>query len=47
VELKIHQLSRSGDVLTYSGRNVGFDEKWLRDGKPIGTKPLKHKYVKG
>ena len=42
--------NQAGDVLTYSGRDVGFDEKWeawIRDGKPNGKKPLKHKYVKG
>jgi 5S rRNA maturation endonuclease (ribonuclease M5) len=39
-----------GDVLSYSGREVGFEEKWqawLRAGKPDGQKPAKHKYVKG
>lgn len=39
-----------GEVLSYSGRDVGFDEKWrkwLGAGKPEGKKPAKHKYVKG
>ena len=39
-----------GEVISYSGRDVGFDQKWaawLRSGKPDGKKPAKHKYVKG
>ncbi|MBC8351498.1 MAG: toprim domain-containing protein [Planctomycetes bacterium] len=42
--------NQGDEVLTYSGRDAGFDEKWqkwLRDGKPHSTKPMKHKYVKG
>lgn len=39
-----------GDVLSYSGRDVNFEEKWLRwqqAGSPDGKKPNKHRYVKG
>lgn len=39
-----------GEVLSYSGRNVDFDNqwrKWLQAGKPDAKKPLKHRYVKG
>jgi 5S rRNA maturation endonuclease (ribonuclease M5) len=42
--------NQKGEVLTYSGRDVGFDKKWkrwIRDGKPESKKPHKHKYVRG
>jgi hypothetical protein len=38
------------DVLSYSGRDVYFDEKlrkWERDGRPNGKRPGKHRYVSG
>ncbi len=37
-------------VLSYSGRDLTFEEKWnkwLRDGRPEGKKPNKHRYVSG
>lgn len=39
-----------GEVLSYSGRDLNFDKKWLKwikDGKPEGKKPNKHRYVSG
>jgi 5S rRNA maturation endonuclease (ribonuclease M5) len=39
-----------GEVISYSGRDANFEEKWnvwLRQGKPDDKKPAKHKYVKG
>lgn len=39
-----------GDVVSYSGRDLTFDKKWakwIRDGKPEGKKPNKHRYVSG
>ena len=42
--------SERHDVLSYSGRDVLFEEKlrkWERDGCPQGKKPGKHRYVSG
>ncbi len=39
-----------GEVVSYSGRNLSFEEKharWVRDGCPDGKKPAKHRYVSG
>ncbi len=39
-----------GEVVSYSGRDLSFEAKWtkwLRDGKPEGKKPNKHRYVTG
>lgn len=39
-----------GEVVSYSGRNLSFEEKlvrWIRDGRPEGKKPAKHRYVSG
>ena len=39
-----------GEVLSYSGRDLLFEQKWLKwikDGKPEGKKPSKHRYVAG
>lgn len=39
-----------GEVVSYSGRDLSFEGKWqtwLRDGKPEGKKPSKHRYVAG
>ncbi len=39
-----------GEIVSYSGRNLSFEEKysrWLRDGMPEGKKPTKHRYVSG
>jgi 5S rRNA maturation endonuclease (ribonuclease M5) len=39
-----------GEVVSYSGRDLSFEskwQKWLRDGKPEGKKPHKHRYVSG
>lgn len=39
-----------GEVVSYSGRDLSFEAKWtkwLRDGKPEGKKPHKHRYVTG
>lgn len=39
-----------GEVISYSGRDANFEEKWkawLQQGKPDDKKPAKHKYVKG
>lgn len=44
-----HQNERS-EVLSYSGRDLNFEKKWLKwikDGKPQGKKPNKHRYVSG
>ncbi len=44
-----HQNEES-EILSYSGRDVRFDEKWqkwTRDGRPEKGKPNKHRYVKG
>ncbi len=40
----------AGEILSYSGRDVRFDEKWqqwIKDGRPERKKPNKHRYVKG
>lgn len=42
--------NEAGDIISYSGRDVAFDEKWqkwIRDGRPEGKRPAKHKYVSG
>lgn len=39
-----------GDVVSYSGRDINFEdkrEKWLKANKPEGKKPNKHRYVSG
>jgi 5S rRNA maturation endonuclease (ribonuclease M5) len=39
-----------GDVVSYSGRDLTFEskwEKWLKQNKPEGKKPNKHRYVAG
>ena len=39
-----------GEIVTYSGRDLSFEakwQKWLRQGKPEGQKPNKHRFVKG
>ena len=39
-----------GDVVSYSGRDLTFEskwEKWLKQNKPEGKKPNKHRYVSG
>ena len=39
-----------GEVLSYSGRDLSFEKKWqqwIKDGKPEGKKPNKHRYVSG
>lgn len=39
-----------GEVVSYSGRNLSFEEKfaaWLKAGRPEGKKPAKHRYVSG
>lgn len=39
-----------GEVVTYSGRDLSFEakwDKWIRQGKPEGQKPNKHRFVKG
>ena len=39
-----------GEVVSYSGRDLSFEAKWtrwLREGKPEGKKPNKHRYVAG
>lgn len=44
------QRNERGDVISYSGRDVNFEEKWtqwIRDGRPEGRKPAKHRYVSG
>ena len=38
------------EILSYSGRDVRFDEKWqkwIKAGRPDDKKPNKHRYVKG
>ena len=38
------------EVVSFSGRDLTFDkkwQKWIRDGKPEGKKPNKHRYVSG
>jgi 5S rRNA maturation endonuclease (ribonuclease M5) len=38
------------DVISYSGRDLTFESKWqrwLKEGKPEGKKPNKHRYVSG
>ena len=42
--------NQRGNVVSYSGRDLSFEKKWdqwLRDGKPEGKKPNKHRYVAG
>ena len=44
-----HQ-NEQGDILSYSGRDAAFEEKWqkwIRDGRPEKKRPNKHRYVKG
>jgi len=44
-----HQNER-GEVVSYSGRDLSFEKKWskwIKDGKPEGKKPNKHRYVAG
>ncbi|WP_339749094.1 hypothetical protein [uncultured Rubinisphaera sp.] len=44
-----HRNSR-GEVLSYSGRDLTFEkkwQKWIREGRPEGKKPHKHRYVSG
>lgn len=39
-----------GEIVSYSGRDLSFEEKWakwMRNGKPEGKKPGKHRYVSG
>lgn len=39
-----------GEVVSYSGRELTFEskwEKWLKQNKPEGKKPNKHRYVSG
>ena len=39
-----------GEVVSYSGRDLNFETKWddwIRNGKPEGKKPGKHRYVSG
>lgn len=39
-----------GEVISYSGRDLNFESKWnewIKDGKPEGHKPSKHRYVAG
>lgn len=39
-----------GEVVSYSGRHLSFEEKllrWTRDGRPGGKKPAKHRFVSG
>ncbi|MEZ6129004.1 MAG: hypothetical protein R3C59_09995 [Planctomycetaceae bacterium] len=39
-----------GEVVSYSGRDLLFEQKWLKwlkDGKPEGKKPNKHRFVAG
>jgi len=39
-----------GEVISYSGRDLNFEkkwQKWIRDGKPEGKKPSKHRFVSG
>ncbi|MEP3479752.1 MAG: DNA primase [Fuerstiella sp.] len=42
--------SERGDIVSYSGRNLSFEEKWaqwIKAGRPDGKKPVKHRYVSG
>lgn len=42
--------NEAGEVLTYTGRDVQFDQKWqkwIQDGRPASKRPAKHKVVKG
>ena len=42
--------NQRGQVVSYSGRDLSFEEKWtqwIRKGKPEGQKPAKHRYVTG
>jgi len=44
-----HRNERS-DVVSYSGRDVGFEakwQKWINAGRPDGKKPNKHRFVSG
>lgn len=44
------QRNLRGDVVSYSGRDLAFEpkwDKWLRQDKPEGKKPNKHRYVAG
>lgn len=44
-----HRNERS-EIVSYSGRDLSFEakwQKWLRQGKPEGKKPNKHRYVSG
>lgn len=39
-----------GEVVSYSGRDLSFEEKWskwIRDGCPDGKRPGKHRFVQG
>ena len=39
-----------GEIVSYSGRDLSFEEKWekwIRDGRPEGKKPGKHRFVQG
>jgi hypothetical protein len=39
-----------GEIISYSGRDLQFEkkwQKWIRDGKPEGKKPNKHRFVAG
>lgn len=43
-------LNERGEVVSYSGRDLSFEEKWekwIRDGRPEGKKPGKHRFVQG
>ncbi|MCA8991748.1 MAG: hypothetical protein KDA88_07205 [Planctomycetaceae bacterium] len=42
--------NQQGEVLSYSGRDLQFEKKWqawLKEGRPEGKKPSKHRYVAG
>ena len=44
-----HRNERS-EVVSYSGRDLSFEEKWakwIRDGRSDGKKPGKHRFVQG
>lgn len=44
-----HRNVRS-EVVSYSGRDLSFEEKWakwIREGRPDGKRPGKHRYVQG
>lgn len=44
------QRNARGDVISYSGRDAGYADKlqkWIRDGRPDGKQPTKHRYVSG